>query len=280
MEVARKLSEAHELCLTIAVLDDYERLQRLCNFFLGTEYGSWGEGSNLTSLDDFNYKFEKLDCVTYVEMVLALFKTTPVPNAAIFQEIFANNLRRIQYLNGKPQFLSRNHFMCLDWIPNNKYLVEDITPSLTLKCAMATAVIDKLNWVKKHKIMQNSNSTISDEIANSLKPQEISIPYIPTEEFLENQMAFKKKFPAYGIVNIVRPNWDLTEQIGTHMNISHLGFVFNAKDSQQLDFYHASSERKMVVQETLFDYMMRLKDSPTIRGFNVLVISPGYLHAG
>ena len=96
---------------------------------------------------------------------------------------------------------------------------------------------------------------------------------------LNNYAHYVQIFPEYCIVNIVRPNWNLIEKIGTHLNISHLGFAIKDATAQQLKFFHATSEKQKVVQETLHVYMQRQQNSPTIRGINVLAISPGFDHA-
>lgn len=275
--MSNKLQGIHGLCIEIADQNFTTRLQKICEFFLNTSYGDWGMGSGLKTLDDFSYKLEILDCVTYVEVVLALAKTKPAVNLAEFTDEFTHILRRIQYANGKPEFISRNHFMCIDWIPNNKFIVEDITTTLTPTSLRATAIIDKLNWVLRHKITEQQQPELTTELVDELKPKLSDIPYVATTEFLQHAESFKNRFPECCIVNIVRPNWDLSDTIGTHLNISHLGFAFNSSEDDHIKFYHATSERKCVVQETLFDYMTRFKDSPTVRGFNVLVISPGYL---
>ncbi len=75
------------------------------------------------------------------------------------------------------------------------------------------------------------------------------------------------------MVVIVRPNWDIRDRIGTHLNISHLGFAI--KDSQQNDlhFLHATSEKQLVVRETLGSYLQRQLSIPTIRGIEILAMN-------
>jgi len=275
-----QLTKLHSLCLEVAGKPLYTRLQILSDFFLGVEYGFWPDGSSLESLDDFDYRLDILDCVTFVEVALALAKTEPLENFTEFKQEFENVLRLIHYANGKPNFVSRNHFMSVDWILNNKFIVDDITCSLSDNAKMAEALIDKLTWVKRHKINKNS-SDLPESVIKKFQPQISRLPYIETNELLEQHLRFQNTFPEYCIVNIVRPNWDLTEKIGTHLNVSHLGFTFKDPLTQELSFYHASNDdRFKVVKDTLFGYMNRFKDSPTIKGINVLIITPGYHHAG
>ena len=117
------IEELTERSQELADLPLEVRLQEFCHCFLNSKYGGWEDGTDLESMDDFNFRLDTLDCVTYVEVVLALAKTAP---GSSFTEL----LKRIHYKNGIPNFISRNHFTSLDWIPNNSFLVEDITQSL------------------------------------------------------------------------------------------------------------------------------------------------------
>lgn len=277
--MTKRLSELHKLCLEIKDKSLADRLQTLSEFFIQTKYGFWPDGSSFESLDDFAYTLDTLDCVTFVEVALALAKTEPMSDLAEFTQEFENILRLIHYANGRPNFVSRNHFMSVDWILNNKFIVEDITSSLSSNAKMAEALIDKLTWIKRHKLNKNS-SDLPESVLKKFQPQISRLPYIETNELLAEPARFQESFPDYSIVNIVRPNWDLTEKIGTHLNVSHLGFTFKDPVSKQLSFYHASNDDRMqVVKDTLYGYMERFKDSPTIKGINVLIITPGYHHA-
>lgn len=274
-----QLPVLHELCLRIQKFEFKERLQIILEFFLNCNYGHWANGLNMESLDDFNYDLATLDCVTYVEVVLALIKVVPSQSYAAFVAAFESMLRNIHYANGTPNFISSNHFQCIDWIENNKYLVEDITQKLSPKSKIAETVINKLGYFKQHKINKNRTQEFSEIIIKKLSPQISRVPYIETEEVLANYKLYVQSFPEYSIVNIVRPNWDLTERIGTHLNISHLGFAVKDNKTVNLSFYHATSERMKIVQETLDVYMQRQQSIPTIRGINVLAVNPGFYHA-
>lgn len=269
----------HELCLRIANLDSKERLQILAEFFLNNKYGPWANGSGLETLDDFNYNLSILDCVTYVEVVLALFKVEPTASYAAFVNAFENMLRHIHYVNGKPNFLSSNHFFCVDWIENNKYLVDDLTATLTKNFKVAETIIDKLTWFKRHDVNKDRPQNFTESIQQQLAPLVSRVPYIETQELLTEYPRFVSVFPEYSLVTLVRPNWDITERIGTHLNISHVGFAIKDQPNSQLKFFHSTIEKSKVVQETLESYMQRHQESATIRGVSVLAISPGFYHA-
>lgn len=274
-----KLLALHTLCLKNKDQDFKHRLQQLAEFFLGCGYGAWANGASMETLDDCKYDLNTLDCVTYVEVVLSLAKIPPHTDFNEFVAEFEHMLRRIHYANGQSSFLARNHFMCVDWIENNKYLVEDMTATLSNTAKVAETVIDKLNWFKKHKINQNLNGEFPAHIALQLPSVKSRVSYIENTEILSDYPSFVHKFPEYCIVNVVRPNWDIAERIGTRLNISHLGLAIKDALAQQIKLFHATSEKLKVVQETLDVYVRRQQSSPTVRGINVLAISPDFYHA-
>ena len=245
------------------------RLQEFCHFLLGAAYGPWQDGSSIESLDDFNYSMDTLDCVTYVEVVLAMACSAPGID-------FTELLRKIHYKNGIPNFISRNHFMSIDWIPNNDFLVTDITNHLTDNPKYADTIIDKLNWLKVTKGIKDLPNDVVDE----WQPKVASLPYIDTLDLLDNQTIYFDKFPEYSIANIVRPNWNLVKEVGTHLNVSHMGFVFKDHINRTLRFHHASTIFKKVMAVDLCEYMAERIDSPTIRGVNILSINKDYEYAG
>ncbi|HSX20910.1 MAG TPA: N-acetylmuramoyl-L-alanine amidase-like domain-containing protein, partial [Gammaproteobacteria bacterium] len=265
-----QLPELHALCLKIANQDFKTRLQSLCEYFLGINYGAWRNGSSIEALDDFNYDLNTLDCVTYAEVVLALAKSDPHADYMTFVRRFENMLCHIHYNKGIPSFLASNHIFCIDWIENNKYMVEDMTQNLSATVKIAETQIDKLAYFMRHKINAANSAELPESVQSQLAKRISTVPYIETEDLLNNFAQYMAKFPEYCIVNIVRPNWDLTERIGTHLNISHLGFCIKDNVADDLKFYHATSEKLKVVQETLDVYMLRQQSSPTIRGINVL----------
>jgi hypothetical protein len=271
----KSLAELHTLCMHLRDKSLPERLQYLAEEFIGTAYGPWVTGSSFESLDDYAYNLDTLDCVTYVEVVLSLAKTPPLTNYSEFVQQFELILHKLQFAHGKSNFMSRNHFMCLDWIPNNKFMVTDITSSLSANVKIAEAIIDKPQWMRQHSLNKTTTDEFPAQAVDALQSQVSRIPYIETDELLKEYSYYQTVFPEFGIVNIVRPNWDLTAQIGTPLNISHLGFVFKEEQSKSILFYHASSLAKKVVKTTLDTYMAQTKDNPTIQGVNVLAISPG-----
>ena len=225
--------------------------------------------------------------IPYVDTVLALALAND-PNQ------FKQCINQVRYRDGQVSFLNRNHFTCLDWNQNNQrqQFVKDITPILRDKhnksvVKFARAFIDKPAWyghLSTHAIrLKKADSKEQARRLQSLKDRgsQLSaahsiIPYIPlsvlfdsrgkAHEYLFNQI------PNAAIIEIVRPNWDLSKEIGTHLNVSHLGFAFWKKDT--LFFREASSTQNQVVDVPLIAYLRDARKSPTIKGINIQIVLP------
>src|SRR5690606_14309688 len=97
------------------------------------------------------YRFDTFDCTTYVETIMALAIARNVDE-------FEHHLDHIRYKDGEVDYLKRNHFTDLQWIPfnvENGYMLEInhqiVSPS---QIKMAEAVINFPGWLKSHKLDQ------------------------------------------------------------------------------------------------------------------------------
>jgi hypothetical protein len=91
-----------------------ERIAWISEYFLGRSYveGSLGGGPN--SPEELRVSLEAFDCVTYIEVVLALARTQTTDE-------FIDAIRRIRYKDGEVDWFHRNHYMA-DWAQNNEEL--------------------------------------------------------------------------------------------------------------------------------------------------------------
>lgn len=263
------------------------RITAISAEFLGKPYelGALGEGLG-GKYDQFPlYRTDAFDCETFVDTVLALALAN---NGSSFERY----IRQIRYKNGLVSFVTRNHFTCLDWNINNQQqgFVTDITQDIKDKndhpvALMAQALIDKPSWyqhfsLKNIRIKDASPTTQAARLAllkeeGSHLPSVIStIPYIPFSALFnesgEPNMQIFNQIPNAAIIEIIRPNWDLQQQIGTHLNVSHLGFAIWKND--KLLFRQASSTQHRVVDSPLIDYLRNAQKSPTIKGINIQIV--------
>jgi len=270
-------------------LDMTKRIVQISEQLLGKPYvlGALGEGS----LDQFDqaplYRADAFDCETYVDTVLALALAND-------SDTFKQCIRQVRYRDGQVSFINRNHFTCLDWNQNNQrqYFVKDITNTFVNQMKqpvtqVATALINKPGWYQGFSVDSIRVSGISKEEqairlarlqskGKKLPAELSSISYIPLSALFDSSgnanMFLFKQIPNAAIVEIVRPNWDLRKQIGTSLNISHLGFAI--WDNGHLIFRQASSHEGRTVDVSLIDYLRDTLESPTIKGINVQIVVP------
>jgi len=265
------------------------RLDLISATFLGKPYllGALGEGSDARFDQEPLYRTDAFDCETYVTTVLALALGKD-------ERGFQQCIRQVRYHNGQVEFTSRNHFTSLDWNQNNqrKGYIKDITESIKDKnnkavVKIANALIDKPSWYQHftdknirlnshNKEEQTKRLVELKEEGRKLPKLNSRTPYIPLAALFDvknspNLYLFSQ-IPNAAIVEIVRPNWNLRKEIGTNMNVSHLGFVFWKKGV--LYFREASSQFGGVVDIPLIDYLREALTSPTIKGINIQVVVP------
>jgi hypothetical protein len=266
-----------------------QRIDWISKQFLGVPYvlGSLGEGPK-GRYDQFpRYRIDGFDCDTYVNTIVSIALAHSLPS---FQQCI-NDMR---YSKGTASYVHRLHFTGLDW--NQKHqqagLFKDITLSFKNKdhqpvAKLATAQVEKPNWYAFKTVetirLQNADKKQQEARLAELKAKGAqlktateTVPYIPFNALFpkNNQpnMHLFAQIPDGAIIEIVRPNWNLREKIGTALNISHLGFAIRTKD--QLYFRQASSEYGKVVDVPLVEYLQKALASPTIKGINVQIIIP------
>ncbi|MFA6302382.1 MAG: N-acetylmuramoyl-L-alanine amidase-like domain-containing protein [Legionella sp.] len=248
--------------------------------------GSLGEGPD-APYDQFpRYRVDVFDCDTFVNTVVSLALANSLTG---FQQCI--NLNR--YKDGKVSYINRNHFTGLDWNINNQQrgVLKDITLDIKDEqnrpvALMAQAVINKSSWYA-HKTLadirlQNNDPQEQKQRLEELKAEGAplgstpsSLPYLPfTALFTKEKpnLYLFSQIPQGAIIEIVRPNWNLSDEIGTNLNVSHLGFAIWEKGT--LYFRQASSEYKKVVDVPLIDYLHNATKSPTIKGINVQILVP------
>ena len=235
------------------------------------------------------YRVDAFDCETYVDTVLALAMGHDTIS-------FKRYIRQVRYKEGKVGFLHRNHFTCLDWNQNNQKqgFLKDITTSFHDQhgkpiAKIAQALINKSAWhqhlspniirIQTPSTLQQTKRLAELKRRGNLLPNAIArIPYIPLTALFDPagapNMHLFNQIPNGAIIEIVRPNWDLEQQIGTHLNVSHLGFAI--LKNGRLMFRNASSLKHQVTDVPLIDYLREAQNSPTTEGINVQILIKKY----
>jgi len=110
-----------------------ERIRFYSERFLGMPY-------KLTCLGDGPYalyenwalvNFENTNCMVYCEHVLALSISDSWDN-------FFNNLQQIRYRDGIIGMRTRNHYTMADWLPENDWLLDDVSRKVGGKSTVTT----------------------------------------------------------------------------------------------------------------------------------------------
>ena len=234
------------------------KINEISKSFLNTPYllNPLGEEGGIDK--DPLYRFDKFDCVTYVETVLALSKTNN-------EEDFKKLLNEIRFANGEIEFTKRNHFF-QDWLNNNTNHVEDITEEISQKTlntspSVSNVIIDKKAWLKKRY-----------NIESNYEPYDLNVNYIDIDKIISNKDKFITTITEPMIVNFVIHNPKLKEKIGTDVNISHTGFLIPHNNSIVLR--HASSYKKKVNEIDIFEYLKKIRKHQEYKGLNFLEIKP------
>ncbi len=246
-----------------------DRVDYYSNYFLGKPYLAGAQGEGVDGEFDRSplYRFDCFDCVTYVNNVLALSLSKSSAE-------FERNLLKINYYNSTPTYEKRFHFMSCDWNTQNQKnkIVKDITKTVLDANGEVLAIeaigdIDKPNWYCFQK----------KRVPDSACVEVASIPFLPLDKIFDaHRIAdtyILSQIPHASIIEIVRPNWDLRDKIGTKLHVSHLGFVF--QKNNQLVFRHASSKQSVVVEVPLLKYLQGQLEIDSIRCINIQSL---YLH--
>ncbi len=257
-----------------------KRLDVISKIFVGLPYGKGGplgEGPQGKYDQDPLYRFDTFDCTTYLETIMALAMTREVSE-------FEITLDKIRYENGEIDYLKRNHFTDLQWIPFNVQngTMSEINHLIASpkEILIAEALINFPGWLRSIKsdqiivpmASQEEKESLVEELhaeAVNYKARVARVPYVAISTILARPEILNK-IPTGTVVNFVRPNWDLTQVAGTHQNISHQAFLFRI--GKVLYQRHASTSGK--VEEVPFiDYLKRFQNHATLKGVHFMKVN-------
>jgi hypothetical protein len=210
--------------------------------------GCLGEGSTGSYDKDPLIDFNRVDCTTFCEQVLALAISKD------YQDAF-RNLQKIRYQNDIKSFTTRNHFILADWLPNNRWLLKDVTQEKGGPlCQEMVKAIDRSAFAA---------SLGYDDVKGFVPPQLLSIYYLPKHHLLT-------------ITPELRGS-EIMVLITTRAGIfaAHLGFIIKNEDGS-LFFRHASRTNKKVIDEPLKQLSKRLSMDQHIAGIVLLAVRDDY----
>ena len=202
-----------------------KRLDHFSKMLIGTPYklGPMGEG-HLDTVDDKPLVYlDSVDCVTYLEHVVALAM-------AKSERSLYRQLQRLRYKGGKISFLTRKHYLLDDWVGEGKYA--KVIPMEGE--ATVTRTMPKKEFFSNHKLKYTG------------KEKPINIRYMPLDKAIE--MAKKTYKGAMKVLGV--------GIVGTSdkIDLTHTGFVIFTPGQKPV-FRHASSQKKQVVEVPLAEYL-------------------------
>ncbi|MBQ5644410.1 MAG: DUF1460 domain-containing protein [Bacteroidaceae bacterium] len=230
-----------------------ERIIAIANEFIGEKYigGTLEQGAD----EPLFISCTKLDCTTFVELVLAIAKTAS-DNSCKFIDV-CHNLETIRYRNGKNKgYTSRLHYISW-WIADKAKtgIIEDITPQISNKKQPLN-----INFMSTHPgnyPQLADNPELVTEIEKLEIPYRgIDVNYIPKEEVEHTGHDNIKPGDIIAITTSI-PGLDVT----------HLGFAYY--ENGKLCLIHASNGKGNVIKDTtpLREYLAKNKRHTGIRVF-------------
>ena len=207
-EFPKKLLQARDQSMGLEIP---ERINMISQSLRGIPYLFNPEGEETGVDSDPMWNFAHMDCLTYVEAVLAFSISDNVIEALEVR----NDLR---YLQDEIHYQNRKHFMFTQWIPHNLELgyIQEITGEIGNTRNIVRSYDAKIwnNWRSRKKIfLEEDNYPIGDFSLEVLSPQEAldQIEHIPSGS----------------ILIVVRDSgW------GNPIMVSHIGFVIRNKKNQ------------------------------------------------
>ena len=171
---------------------------------------------------------DSVDCVTYVEHVLAMANATS-------EDSLFSMLQRIRYVDGKIGYRTRKHYLIVDWLGEGKFArIKPVEGDTVMERTIAKNEFFKS---KKMKYLVDGNP------ADDPKVQFRYLPYEKARAWAKETRSDTLK--VMGVVFISKAE---------KYDASHTGFVvFKPGEAPRLR--HASSLRKQVVDMALSDYL-------------------------
>lgn len=221
-----------------------DRISFYSEKFLGTVYNfnCVGDGpyALIESLPLVN--FQETNCMAFCEHVLAL-------SISDSWEIFFNNLQQIRYKDGIIGMRTRNHYTMADWLPENSWILEDISRKIGGDYTKsATRIISHRKFF--------ANKGIKD-MRYVLPDREITIEYVPLKYIAESE----KNIKPGDILALIYAN-------KTNIFSAHMLIV--AEKNGKLFIRESSKSRTTTFETPYKEWVKKVEDSKIYAGLSFM----------
>jgi|GEM_PF-415235 len=205
----------------------HERIDYFSKALINTPYqlGGMGEGRFAQVEAGPLLQLKELDCVTYIEHVLALALSRTTHDVLPLLSNLRYNNKRLTYEN-------RNHFFAQDWLRSN----QPIQTPLSLP-----GEVQESRTTGKKKFFSAKGIDAPDP--DPLTP----LTYLPSAALLSLAQSWPYSDEVLGIAFVGKLDW---------LWITHTGFIV-ARQGQPLLLRHASSKAQKVTEEPLAAYLQK-----------------------
>jgi hypothetical protein len=257
-----------------------DKLRYLCEALQGVPYAFSvvGEGEHGRYDRRPVLRHDVFNCMSFVTTLLALYWCKSIDD-------FIPLYLRLQYADSHVDYLKRRIFLETDWMWGYQSRgLRDVSASLAscsdLDLGLAQTEIDKRGWLAHHALDHIIRPDLSEaerkallaelhDRAPFMTTQQSALPYVPLHGW-DDPHACIDVLQKPCVMIVVRPHWDVRDIMGTHLNVSHLGFVLPGQSGAV--FVHASSRFDRVVMEDVVTYLDYCRSIPTVAGVHFLEI--------
>ena len=168
-----------------------QKMTVFSSYFLGTPYDFKCVGDGPYALYEPwpLVNFKKTNCMSYCEHVLAL-------SISDYWDNFFNNLQQIRYKDGLIGMKTRNHYTMADWLPENSWLLQDVSRKVGGKFTKRVT-----RFISHKKFFAGKGITDTVDV----KPdRRMTIDYVPLEKLALPQI--KKRLKNGDICALIHRN--------------------------------------------------------------------------
>ena len=230
-----------------------ERLTKISALFVGAPYQLSPLGEGAGQDPDPIARFDRFDCVTYVEEVMALTRHRDLLAAVA-------DLQQIRYSGGEIAYGKRRHIMMAQWIPENITAgrVRDVTRQVAgSQATHATLFLDAEDYET------DEGKALALQTADRPTGR-FGLPIVPIDA-----AGWIERVPHGTILTTIRE-----DRPGVPYRATHVGLVIVANGQRLIR--HADKGRGRVVQEELSAFVTRRRKRQRrpVTGFHLLALNP------